>query len=125
MGDQARSPKTGTIGHFEIAARDARKLKAFLESVFGWKITDDGSEVLPISGEDAGINGHILGWPHEGHPTYLTFYVKVDNIQATLDKVTRAGGTVIVPETEIPGGGGRFAQFTDPEGHILGVYAEP
>jgi predicted enzyme related to lactoylglutathione lyase len=31
--------------------------------------------------------------------------VKVENIQATLDKATQAGGKVIVPETEIPGGG--------------------
>ncbi|MBN2908450.1 VOC family protein [Polycladomyces sp. WAk] len=121
MGDQFSNAQIGQIGFFEINAKNPREVKGFYESVFGWKIADDDGESLNISGDEAGINGHIFRWPHE-HPPYITFYVKVENIQATLDKVTQAGGKVMMPETEIPGDG-TFALFTDPEGHVMGIYS--
>ena len=106
------------IEHFEIAARDPEKAKAFYENVFGWRI-DDGDHVMEISGETAGLSGHILKWTHE-QPTYVSFYINVENVQAHLDKAVANGATVIVPVTPIPAGG-VFGVFLDPEGHPIGV----
>jgi predicted enzyme related to lactoylglutathione lyase len=107
-----------TIDMFVIAARDGKLAKNFYESLFNWKITDVGP-LLQIS--DAGLNGHILKWPHKQHPTHVSIYVNVDNIQECLLKVEEMGGTVILPEMSVPTGGS-IAQFVDPDGIILGIF---
>jgi predicted enzyme related to lactoylglutathione lyase len=43
-----------------------------------------------------------------------------DDLEATLDKVTRAGGQIAQPIFEFPGG--RRFHFTDPSGNLLGVW---
>lgn len=107
------------IGFFEIAAREGHRSQRFYETIFNWKITDDGP-VMSISEEDAGLNGHLFNWTQEEQP-YLTLYINVENISASLEKVTQLGGKVIIPETEIPSGG-TFAQFLDLDGNAIGIY---
>ncbi|MFF2449535.1 VOC family protein [Neobacillus sp. NPDC058068] len=107
------------IEMFVIAARDGNQAKSFYENLFNWKIIDAGP-LLQISG--AGISGHILKWPHKDHPTHVSIYVKVDNIQECLKTVEEMGGTVILPEMKVPTGGS-IAQFVDPSGNIVGAYS--
>jgi predicted enzyme related to lactoylglutathione lyase len=107
-----------TIEMFVIAARDGNLAKNFYESLFNWKVTDVGP-LLQISG--AGLSGHILKWPHKDHPTHVSMYVNVNNIQECLVKVEEMGGTVILPEMSVPTGGS-IAQFVDPDGIIIGAY---
>jgi predicted enzyme related to lactoylglutathione lyase len=47
-------------------------------------------------------------------------YVQVASADKTADKVTKLGGNVIVPPTDIPGVG-RFAVFLDNQGAALGI----
>ncbi|MEH7352034.1 VOC family protein [Neobacillus drentensis] len=108
------------IGFFEIAAREGHRSQRFYEAIFNWRITDDGPN-MSISGEDAGIAGHLFNWTHE-EPPYLTLYIKVEDMSACLEKVTQMGGKVIIPETEIPSGG-TFAQFLDLDGNAIGIYS--
>jgi predicted enzyme related to lactoylglutathione lyase len=54
-------------------------------------------------------------------PSYLTIYVLVDDLQASLDKAQSLGGKTVVPPTPIPNVGS-FALFTDPEGHVIGLF---
>lgn len=49
----------------------------------------------------------------------MTFYVGVDDPQAALDNVTRLGGRVVVPVTDV--GVVVLALFADPEGHVIGL----
>jgi predicted enzyme related to lactoylglutathione lyase len=44
----------------------------------------------------------------------------VDDIDATLEKVTENGGRILVPKTVIPNVG-YFAMFADPEGIAIGI----
>ena len=44
------------------------------------------------------------------------------DIQTVIDKITPAGGKVIVPKTEIPAG--YIAVFTDTEGNRIALHAE-
>jgi predicted enzyme related to lactoylglutathione lyase len=48
-------------------------------------------------------------------------YIEVEDPQKHLDRIVAAGGTVVVPVTEIPGAT-TFAHFADPEGNVLGIY---
>ena len=58
----------------------------------------------------------------EGGPTALTFYVQVDDIEASLKRAVELGATVIVPVTTIPKTV-TFALFADPQGNCIGMAA--
>ena len=53
----------------------------------------------------------------------MKVYVKVDDLDAHLDRAEALGGKRLVAPTELPGGFGRFAIFTDPDGNQVGLWA--
>jgi hypothetical protein len=53
----------------------------------------------------------------------LLFYVMVDDLDASLDAVSAAGGTVV--QRCGPDDHERIARFRDPAGNIVGLYQEP
>jgi len=106
--------------HFEIMTGDPDKCKDFYGSVFEWGY--DNATLPGYSLVDAGCEptGGIFKKPDVAPGPCANIYFQVDDIDATLKKVEEAGGTVIVPNTEIPGVG-HFGMFTDPEGIAVGV----
>jgi predicted enzyme related to lactoylglutathione lyase len=56
----------------------------------------------------------------DGTANFVTVYAEVDDVQAYLDKAVSLGGKVMMPVTNVPGMV-TFAQFLDPEGHIIGI----
>jgi predicted enzyme related to lactoylglutathione lyase len=70
------------------------------------------------TGGEGGIAGGI--GESEG-PGRAMLYIEVEDPQQHLDRIVAAGGTVVVPVTEIPGAT-TFAHFADPEGNVLGIY---
>jgi predicted enzyme related to lactoylglutathione lyase len=71
--------------------------------------TDDG----------IGIGGGVAAGP-EGYGGHVTFYVQVDDIEAALAKAESLGATrVFGPEEVMPGH--ILGQFTEPEGHLIGL----
>jgi predicted enzyme related to lactoylglutathione lyase len=108
---------------FEIIGKDAVGLQKFYKEIFDWKLSPPAPEMgmySMLENEGHGINGGI-GASDEHSPSRVTIYVEVDDPQAYLDKINRAGGKTIVPVTEIPGAGVTFAQFSDPDGHVVGL----
>ncbi|HVB14316.1 MAG TPA: VOC family protein [Candidatus Dormibacteraeota bacterium] len=67
-----------------------------------------------------GIGGGIGGGDGGDEASWVTFYVEVDDPQATLDKIEQLGGKVQLPVTDVPGGP-TMALFRDPEGHLIGL----
>jgi uncharacterized protein len=107
------------ICHFEIGCRDRAKTKAFFSELFDWKVEDAGPATFIQTGDDVG--GHITALGHEPH-NYTIFYVKVDDVKASLDKASSLGGKMLVPPVTIPSG--TFAWFADPEGNTIGLFQE-
>ena len=70
---------------------------------------------------ESGINGGIGGQEEQGYQ--VTFYVQVDDLQAALDKAESLGSKTVMPPTEIPGVVS-LAQFSDPDGNIIGLVKE-
>ena len=71
------------VVHFEIIGKDAEKLKAYYEALFGWNIDSNNPinyGIVPpetnVSGEGVGIGGGIAAGP-EGYAGHVTFYVAV------------------------------------------------
>jgi predicted enzyme related to lactoylglutathione lyase len=114
------------VVHFEVVGKDGGKLQRYFSELFGWEINADNPMNYGIvsregntSADGAGIGGGIGTGPsdHEGH---VTFYVEVPDVEEALAKAEELGGTrVMGPEKVMDQV--ELGQFTDPEGHLIGV----
>jgi len=108
------------VVHFEVVGKDGPKLMQFYGRLFGWTVNaDNPMNYGMVDAEESGIGGGISS-SQEGGDGHLTFYVGVDDLQATLDKAESLGGKTVMPPTEIPNVV-TFALFTDPEDHLVGL----
>jgi len=120
------------VVHFEMPYDDQARMSAFYEQAFGWQTqalgegmgnyvlattteTDEGRPKTP-----GAINGGFFpkkaDWPAQ-HPSVV---IAVDNINASIAKVQRAGGTVLGEPMEIPGVG-MYVSFMDTEGNRVSI----
>jgi uncharacterized protein len=106
------------VVRFEVGAADDQPLVRFYGELFGWRLwaIADGYTLVDTQG-GAGINGGI-GRSQTGEP-WATFYVEVDDLQASLDRAEALGGRTVMPVTELPGMA--FAMFGDPDGLLVGL----
>ena len=107
------------VAHWEIAVKDAEQARKFYSALFEWNI-DFNNPLNYGMTNTGGLNGGIFK-PPVGAPNYVTFYVQVDDIDASLKKAGELGGKVVVPNTPIPGVGA-FGMFADSEGNVVGVF---
>jgi len=108
------------VSWFEVVGQDGEKLRSFYGDVFGSKFNLPAPEMNygMTDASDTGIAGGI--GQAQGGMGHATFYVGVPDPQAALDKIESAGGKTVVPVTEMEMV--TFAMFTDPEGHLVGLY---
>jgi uncharacterized protein len=109
---------------FEVAGKDQQALKGFYSQLFDWQITD--MEAMPNystidTGGEEGIPGGI-GAAQNGDAGHVTFYVRVEDIDASLAKAESLGGTKVMGPMDIPSG--QIALFNDPEGHQIGLMTQ-
>jgi predicted enzyme related to lactoylglutathione lyase len=108
------------VTHFEITGKDGTKLQDFYSKLFEWKV--DASNPMNYGMVDqaqSGVGGGISG-VMEGGGNYVTVYVEVDDLDSTLKKAEGLGGKTVMPPMDIPDGP-KIAQFTDPEGNMIGL----
>lgn len=106
------------IVHWELMVGDVERAKAFYGRVFGWQFSSYGPEYTMIeTGTPPG--GGMMPKPASAPSAALNVYFEVADIERSLREVVEAGGTVVVPKTEIPPGW--FAMFVDPEGIAVGI----
>ena len=106
--------------HFEVTGKDQKALQSYYSSLFGWKINTDNPGGYGMTAPDT--TGPIVGIGSDptGGNGWVTGYVTVDDINATLAKATSLGGSVVMPKFS-PDGNAQLAMVADPEGHILGL----
>jgi predicted enzyme related to lactoylglutathione lyase len=107
------------VVHFEILGKEPKKLQDFYAGVFGWSVDANNEMNYGIVPADEGGIGGGIG-PAMGPAGHVTFYISVDDPQAYLDSVEKAGGKTVTPVTVIPEMV-TFALFSDPEGNIIGL----
>ena len=112
------------VVHFEVMGKDAAKLQSYYADLFGWQIQHQNPmnyglvqhEGQGIAGGIGGIHGDCV----EEHPGHVTFYVEVPDVEKALVKAEELGGSRLFgPETVTEGV--TLGQFTDPEGHLIGL----
>jgi predicted enzyme related to lactoylglutathione lyase len=125
------------VVHFELPAKDKKRVQKFYQQVFGWQTDQLGPEmgeyiIATTTETDADrmvkkpgtINGGIYQKTKPDEATRIT--IAVDDIHAAMKKIKAAGGTVIggmqkpgEPD-EIPGVG-LYATFIDTEGNTASI----
>ena len=110
------------MNYVEFPAKDLATTKVFFESVFGWSFTDYGPEYTAFEnqGLDGGFFQADLVSSTEKGAALIVFYS--DQLEATLAKVEKAGGSILKPIYSFPGG--RRFHFTEPSGNEFAVWGE-
>ena len=115
------------IVHFEIPADDVARAQKFYKKAFGWKISDpmkmDYFFVETRKKGEEGINGGLMQRKNPGQP--FMNYIAVKSIEASLNKVVQAGGSICMPKTEIGSNMGWIACFQDTESNMMGFHQAP
>ena len=112
--------------HFEMPVDDPARAQKLYPDVFGWTVQSfEGAPSyygMINTGPDSepGING---GFFHEAPDLVTSVTVSVDFIEQTLEKITAAGGSVILGKSPIPNMGW-FATCRDTEGNTFGLFTE-
>jgi uncharacterized protein len=124
-----REPITNTHGDFiwyELLTKDADAAGEFYAKVIGWTSTPSGQPGMDYrffsSGDGSddrdGVGGYKAITPemeaHGARPAWIG-YIGVDDVDATIEKLTAAGGAVLIPAMDLEGVG-RMAMVADPQG---------
>jgi len=114
------------VVHFEVVGKDGEKLHRYYSELFGWEIdanneyhygmvTREGN----LGRDGVGIGGGVGQGP-EGYDGHVTFYVAVPDVEDALQKAESLGGKRVMGPEDIMGQV-VLGQFTDLEGHLVGV----
>lgn len=104
------------VVHWEIAAADPERLRAFYGELFNWPIGDGPVMSIPpgVGGPQPGPGGHIRASDRRG----VALFVQVRDLSASLARAAALGGTVVREPFDVPGGP-TLAAIDDPEGNRL------
>jgi predicted enzyme related to lactoylglutathione lyase len=118
----------GIFSWADLATTDQASAKRFYSSLFGWTATD-----VPISGDDvyslmqidgkrvAGIGPQPPEMQSQGMPAFWATYINHDNVDAVAEKISAAGGTLMMPPMDVMQEG-RMMMAQDPTGAAFGVW---
>ena|SRR5258708_7534308 len=123
--------KMNPVVHFEMPAKDTKRVAAFYTTVFGWDnkvmgpemnnyvvvTTTESNEKGPL--EPGAINGGFFP-QSQSDLKYPSVVIKVDDIKEHVEKVKNAGGKVLGEPVEIPGVGW-YVSFIDSEGNQVSM----
>ena len=101
----------------ELPVADTGEAKAFYSSAFGWELTDFGqSYACTMTGDvDIGLQADA-----EQATKAVLVVIAVEDVEAALRSVNKAGGVITRPIFAFPGG--RRFHFRDPGGNELAAY---
>ena len=108
------------IDYIEISVTDVASAKRFYSAAFGWSFNDYGDDYAGIKSPagDGEVGGLAAG--RDAGPGGVLALVYSQDLDASVAAVEAAGGTVLEPPYDYPGGRRFF--FADPSGNKLGAY---
>jgi len=116
-----------SVVHFEMPAKDSKRMSDFYSNTFGWQTRQLGAEmgnyVVATTAESdehnrpkqgGAINGGFYQRTEDPLSHAPSVVIAVDNLNDHIGKVTSAGGKIIGEPMEIPGIG-MWVSFYDTE----------
>ena len=122
------------ISWFEIPATDLDRAQKFYEAIFAvtlvpMDLPNIKMRMFPLDDMNTGVGGAVVdsGGFHKPSATDgpLIYLNGNPDVQIVLDKVEGAGGSIMVPKTEISPEYGFMAVIMDTEGNRIGLHAVP
>lgn len=120
------------ISWFEIGVSDLNRATKFYEAIFGDSLIPMDMEsikmrMFPITDMENGVGGALVdsGGFHKpsGTDGPLVYLNGNPDLQAILNKIPAAGGTIMVQKTAISPEYGFMAVFLDTEGNRIGLHS--
>src|SRR5215470_5485085 len=112
----------GVFSWVDLGAPDPQQAADFYGELFGWEAPEgpeeSGGYRVAMVG-DAAVAG--IGPQQSPGPPYWTTYVAVASADDAVERVTAAGGQVLVPAMDVLDAG-RMAVFMDPVGAVFSVW---
>jgi hypothetical protein len=121
VGERSGHP-AGVPCWIDVTTTDLEGTTTFYAGLFAWEAFTDlrpeagGYTMFRLRGKDVAAAS-----PASDAPTRWNTYIASDDLEATVAKVTEAGGTVVSEPFEVMGAG-RMAVATDPTGGAFGVW---
>ncbi len=120
------------VVHFEMPAKDKKRVRKFYETAFGWEMSQMGAEMgeyilattAPVDKktqrpkEPGAINGGFYQSGEYGTTPHIV--VAVDDLKKSMETVKKAGGKVLGEPMDIPGVG-TFVMIHDTEDNHVGM----
>ena len=114
------------MAFFEVISPDAERAQRFYAELFGWQVATGpnmpGYGLVDTGGGETAVGGGIGASSAPGD-TGVKIYMRVDDLDAYLDRAEEMGGKRLVPPTDLPGDYGRIAIFADLDGNPVGLWA--
>ena len=114
------STRHHTIDYLELSVTDMARATALYAAAFGWAFTEYGPGYAGIQGTPREQGGLALSESVRGGGPLVVLFS--DDLEASHAAVIEAGGTILKPPFEFPGG--RRFRFADTEGNELAVWCE-
>ena len=125
--------KMNPVVHFELPARDRKRMADFYSGVFGWQtqmLGEDMGNYVTVSTVESdkngrpknpgGINGGLYPVGKDENDRHPSLVIAVDDIIDSIGQVTKAGGKILGEPTLIPGIG-KYVSFIDTEGNTMSL----
>jgi predicted enzyme related to lactoylglutathione lyase len=125
--------KMNPVVHFELPAKERKRMADFYSEVFGWQAQMLGEEmgnyvtVTTSEPDEKGrpkipgtINGGLYTVKEGETDRHPSLVIGVDDVQVSMKSITKAGGKVLGEPMPIPGVG-TFVSFIDSEGNTLSI----
>jgi len=119
MPDDPGKHEHHAIDYIELIVSDLAEAKRFYTTAFGWRFNDYGPAYAGIQGSEREVGGlRQVNEVTRGGPLVVLFS---RDLEASLVAVRDAGGAIVQPPFEFPGG--RRFHFADPSGNELAVWS--
>ena len=121
------------ISWFEIPTNDLDRAQRFYEAILGvsmipMDMPNFKMRMFPIE-DMMGVGGALVyaeGFYKTSETDGTLIYLNANpDVQNVLDKIEKAGGTILVPKTEISPEHGHMAVFRDTEGNRVALHSIP
>ena len=122
------------VSWFEIPSTDIERATKFYETIFGVKLVpmdlpNIKMRMFPLDDMSKGVGGAVVdsGGFHKPSATDgpLIYLNGNPDVQAILDRVVSAGGSIAVPKTQISPEYGYMAVIMDTEGNRIALHSVP
>lgn len=121
------------VVHFEMPAKDKKRVAEFYTKAFGWGMQQMGPEmgnyiVATTADTDENrmvktpgtINGGFFDYKDDELNRAPHVVISVENLDESIKAVKDAGGEVVGEQMDIPGIG-KYVSIKDTEGNIVGI----